>query len=335
MAGGKSTLVLAKNAEGGIRPRPRGSHTTTPSGLALIEQKENRESSRSQKVRKPDPPKKKPTQKGKSKAKAAVQEAVRSKKTKRKNPTAQVVDVDEEDEQTQEPVRREQTIETDVVNEEEQNEEEEQEGEEEEEEEPVNKPSFISEMKMRTKRGTKVDKLLKNESVGYDAFWEENKYFGKVDDLSDDSEEYDFEKELNNKGGKDGDSFDSDFGVSSESSDDEAEDAEGDGNDTARGKRDRFIEDKKLSRSAGYDGKGNSDGKSRIKKKKKQYTMNLDIEKEVVKVASKKEEKKKKVIKKDLKTEWKPRFIHEIYTQEKLLRDAVAQEYLNKYDLVV
>jgi hypothetical protein len=223
------------------------------------------------------------------------------------------------------------TEEHDVGEEEELGEEEESE----EQEDVQNKPTFVSEMMMRAKRGTKVDKLLRNESVGYDAFWEENKYFGKVDDLSDDSEEYDFEKELQNKGGKDGDSFDSDFGMSSESSSDEDEDEnEGDGNGTARGRREKFIEDSKLSRSAGYEGRVNPDGKAKIKKKKKQYTMNLDIEKEVVKVTGKKEEKKKKVVKKDANAEWKPRFIHEIYTQEKLLRDAVAQEYLNKYDLV-
>ena len=60
----------------------------------------------------------------------------------------------------------------------------------------------------------------------------------------------------------------------------------------------------------------------------------LDIEREVGKASTKREEKKKKTVKKEPQTAWKPRFIHEVYTQERLLRDAVAQEYLNKYSLV-
>lgn len=51
-------------------------------------------------------------------------------------------------------------------------------------------------------------------------------------------------------------------------------------------------------------------------------------------MSSKREEKKKKTVKKEVTSVWKPRFIHEVYTQERLLRDAVAQEYLNKYSLV-
>lgn len=336
---------LEKKPESGIRPRPRGGQPGTPSGLALIEQKELRErdtvrNSKPKKVAKAPsakalkgkaakhPVSKPGSKKGPGKPKSSqapqekpkVQEPERetTSKSKKREPTPVKLPIEEEAE----------------GDEEEQGEEEDDE-ESEDEEIQANKPSFISEMRMRTKRGTKVDRLMKNENVGYDAFWEENKYFGKVDDLSDDSEEYDFEKELQNKNEKELDSFDSDFGMSSESkSSDEADGEETDGNETARAKKNKFIEDRKLSRSAGYEGKGNSDGKPRIKKKKKQYTMNLDIEREVVKVAVKKEEKKKKVVKRDTSTEWKPRFIHEIYTQEKLLRDAVAQEYLNKYDLV-
>lgn len=60
----------------------------------------------------------------------------------------------------------------------------------------------------------------------------------------------------------------------------------------------------------------------------------MDIEKEVYKISSKVEEKKKKMLKPAISTVWRPRYIHEVFTQERLLRDAVSQEYLNKYSLV-
>lgn len=61
---------------------------------------------------------------------------------------------------------------------------------------------------------------------------------------------------------------------------------------------------------------------------------NFDIENEVVKVSLKREEKKKKVSRREVSSVWKPRFIHEVYSQEQLLRNAVAQEHLNRYSLV-
>lgn len=344
MSGNQATVQTDKKAEAGIRPRPRGGQPPIPSGLALIEQKELRErdTGRSAKPKKATKVQKAKAAKGKATKKAESKSAAKKSASKSKSKQAAAAILEEPTPTETEPEppvnpknKKQPPKEVEPVPEEEGEEEDDGEEEEEEEEPPGNKPSFISEMRMRTKRGTKVDRLLKNENIGYDAFWEENKYFGKVDDLSDDSEEYDFEKELQNKNEKELDSFDSDFGMSSESkSSADGEEDDNDGNGTARARKNKFIEDRKLSRSAGYEGKGNSDGKPRIKKKKKQYTMNLDIEREVVKVTSKKEEKKKKVVKRDTNTEWKPRFIHEIYTQEKLLRDAVAQEYLNKYDLV-
>lgn len=60
----------------------------------------------------------------------------------------------------------------------------------------------------------------------------------------------------------------------------------------------------------------------------------MDIEKEVYKITTKTEEKKKKQVKPTVSTVWRPRYIHEVFTQERLLRDAVSQEYLNKYSLV-
>lgn len=66
----------------------------------------------------------------------------------------------------------------------------------------------------------------------------------------------------------------------------------------------------------------------------KSQGLHLDIEKEVFKVTAKKEEKKKRQIKPTVSSVWRPRYIHEVFTQERLLKDAVAQEFLNKYSLV-
>ena len=60
----------------------------------------------------------------------------------------------------------------------------------------------------------------------------------------------------------------------------------------------------------------------------------MDIEKEVYKITTKVEEKKKKQVKATVSTIWRPRYIHEVFTQERLIRDAVQQEYLNRYSLV-
>lgn len=90
------------------------------------------------------------------------------------------------------------------------------------------KPTFISGMAKRATRGNKLDKLLKGEKLVVDEFWKQNEYFGSrlgwqdVDDLDDDSEDYDFEKELGGKKDEDLDSFDEDFG------DESGEEEEGD-----------------------------------------------------------------------------------------------------------
>lgn len=110
---------------------------------------------------------------------------------------------------------------------------EEEDGEEEYEDESEDLPqgpSFVSQIKLRTNRGNKVDKLLKNEKLAHDSFWVENDYFGsklgwfqEVDELSDDSEEYDFERELGGKNESELDSFDEDFGEYSNEAGEEEE----------------------------------------------------------------------------------------------------------------
>lgn len=61
--------------------------------------------------------------------------------------------------------------------------EEEDDGDEEydESEDEVKKgPSFVSQIRMRSNRGNKVEKLLKNEKMAHDTFWVENDYFGSM-----------------------------------------------------------------------------------------------------------------------------------------------------------
>lgn len=39
-------------------------------------------------------------------------------------------------------------------------------------------PTFVSQIRMRSNRGNKVAKLMKNEKMAHDNFWVENDYFG-------------------------------------------------------------------------------------------------------------------------------------------------------------
>ncbi len=146
----------------------------------------------------------------------------------------------------------------------------------------------------------------------------------EIDELSDDSSEYDFEKALDGKDIENLDSYDEDFGESSEAGGEEEGEEEQD--------LQLFEEDK--SRGQTTIRRIRLNKKQVLAVQQKGQGAVLDIEKEVGKITTKREEKKKKTVKKETTTVWKPRFIHEVYTQERLLRDAVAQEYLNKYSLV-
>ena len=93
---------------------------------------------------------------------------------------------------------------------------------------------------MRTGRGTKISKMMQIQDLGkVDEFWVENEYFGKVDELEDDSSEFDFEKELAGKKEKELDSFDEDFGQSSNGE----EEGEEEQTEEVIANRVKFIED--------------------------------------------------------------------------------------------
>lgn len=180
---------------------------------------------------------------------------------------------------------------------------------------PKEEEPFIKKMRYREKRGTKISKLLKDESEEEeDEFWKDNNLFGKLEELSENDND-DYSEHFS----QDKDSFDSDFYDSEKGEEETQEDSE---------KGTKPAEEVLESLEA------KAQKQFKHSKHKKHKGEILDIENEVLKIAKKTEyERKKKAPRKVTTQEWRPKFIHEVYSQEQLLREAVAQEYLNRYSL--
>lgn len=87
-------------------------------------------------------------------------------------------------------------------------------------------------MEFRRSRGTGMKKLMEQQQNEADDFWKENKYFGKQEDLEEDSEDKeDYEATSSGR-----DEFDTDFLDSSSHSDDD-EDASDDDNKRKKNKK--------------------------------------------------------------------------------------------------
>lgn len=245
-------------------------------------------------------------------------------------------------------------------NEEEEDDEDEDEDETEEDEESEESESpecFIKTMSMRRQRGTKMAALEQKEKLGEgdsqddNDFWKDNKYFGKIEEVSQENseEQSDFDRDVEEHS----DSYDEDFGKTSRSqsvSDNEGEDDKNKkGNKNSKGdsllkKRGKFdlddnenLDGGKISISKSHHSRRSPQklGFQSLKRRKKKIYQSggMDIQNEINKVTSKVKDREVFKKKAERKSSWRPKFIHEVFNQEDLQRNAVYEEQLNQISL--
>ena len=165
---------------------------------------------------------------------------------------------------------------------------------------------MVAGITFRNRRGQRINYLLEknNAEQEEDEFWNDNKYFGKQEQMEqEDNEDY---APLSDGS----DQFDSDFDHQTSSNDNEDNDKQNDQEERRRGRRKKYI---------------------------RKYSDDLFNEENLqmgISSSKKKEKKQQRYIRKHQDEQFKGKFIHENYKQEYLLNQAKLVEQENLESLV-